>query len=72
MPTRWRKKQPPTEGELLLLLLFLSVFGMYAVLSFHLREEPNWPAVSYLSLIVLLASHWRKMLLVRKKSQHMA
>jgi 4-amino-4-deoxy-L-arabinose transferase-like glycosyltransferase len=48
------------EGELLLLLLFLSVFLFYAVLALHLRCEPNWPAVSYLSLIVLLAGRWRQ------------
>ncbi len=34
----------------------------------HLKCEPNWPAVSYLSLLVILASHWRKMLLVRNKA----
>jgi 4-amino-4-deoxy-L-arabinose transferase-like glycosyltransferase len=47
------------EGELLLLLLFLSVFLFYAALALHIRCEPNWPAVSYLSLIVILAGHWR-------------
>jgi 4-amino-4-deoxy-L-arabinose transferase-like glycosyltransferase len=57
------------EGEILLLLLFLPVFVMYLVLSWHVHCEPNWPAVSYLSLLVILASHWRKMLLVRKRSQ---
>jgi len=59
----WRRKgNQPHEGEVVLLVLFLPVFLMYAVLAFHLREEPNWPAVSYLSLIVILASQWRKML----------
>jgi len=48
------------EGDLLLLVLFLSVFVFYAVLAWHLKEEPNWPAVSYLSLIVLLSARWRK------------
>ncbi len=48
------------EGELLLLLLFLPVFLMYAVLAWHLRGEPNWPAVSYLTLIILLAARWRQ------------
>jgi 4-amino-4-deoxy-L-arabinose transferase-like glycosyltransferase len=50
------------ESELLLLLLFLPVFLMYAVLAWHLRCEPNWPAVSYLTLIIIMASRWRKML----------
>jgi 4-amino-4-deoxy-L-arabinose transferase-like glycosyltransferase len=50
------------EGELLLFLLFLPVFLMYAGLAFHLREEPNWPAVSYLTLIIILAAQWRKLL----------
>lgn len=50
------------EGGLLLLLLFLSVFLFYAVLALHLRCEPNWPAVSYLSLIVLLAGRWRQIM----------
>ncbi len=50
------------EGELLLFLLFLPVFLMYAVLALHLREEPNWPAVSYLTLIIILARQWRKLL----------
>jgi 4-amino-4-deoxy-L-arabinose transferase-like glycosyltransferase len=50
------------EGELLLFLLFLPVFLMYAVLSWHLRCEPNWPAVSYLTLIIIMAAQWRKLL----------
>ena len=50
------------EGELLLLLLFLSVFLFYAVLAWHLRGEPNWPAISYLTLIILTAAQWRKAL----------
>jgi 4-amino-4-deoxy-L-arabinose transferase-like glycosyltransferase len=50
------------EGEVLLLLLFLPVFTMYAVLAWHLRCEPNWPAVSYLTLIIILAARWQKML----------
>ena len=29
-------------------------------LALHLRCEPNWPAVSYLSLIVLFAGRWRQ------------
>ena len=66
---RWSRKQLANEGEILLLLLFLPIFLMYALLAFHLREEPNWPAVSYLTLIVILASQWRKMLLARKLSQ---
>ena len=47
------------EGDLLLLFLFLSVFLFYAGLAWHLRGEPNWPAVSYLTLVVVLASRWR-------------
>jgi 4-amino-4-deoxy-L-arabinose transferase-like glycosyltransferase len=47
------------EGDLFLILLFLPVFLLYAVLAFHFLGEPNWPAVSYLSLIVVLASYWR-------------
>jgi len=57
-----RKGVRINEGELLLFLLFLPVFLMYAVLAWHVKEEPNWPAVSYLTLIIILASHWRKML----------
>jgi hypothetical protein len=66
---RWLGKGGHNEGELLLFLLFIPVFLMYAVLAWHLREEPNWPAVSYLSLIIIMASHWRKMLLVRPNVQ---
>jgi hypothetical protein len=40
-------------------LLFLSVFLFYAVLAWHLRSEPNWPAVSYLTPDHLMA-RWRK------------
>jgi 4-amino-4-deoxy-L-arabinose transferase-like glycosyltransferase len=58
----WLRRQTPSEGDLLLLLLFLSVFGFYAVLALHLRCEPNWPAVSYLSLIVVLSSRWKTLL----------
>jgi len=50
------------EGELLLLLLFLSVFLLYAVLALHLKEEPNWPALSYLTLIIPMAARWRQAL----------
>jgi 4-amino-4-deoxy-L-arabinose transferase-like glycosyltransferase len=46
------------EGELLLLILFLSVFVFYLVVALHIRCEANWPAVSYLSLIALLAGRW--------------
>ena len=53
------------EGTLLLLLLFLSVFLFYAVLALHIRCEPNWPAVSYLSLIVILAGNWSALLFHR-------
>jgi 4-amino-4-deoxy-L-arabinose transferase-like glycosyltransferase len=53
---------PENEGVLFLLVLFLSVFLLYAVLAFHLRCEPNWPAVSYLSLVALLAGQWRAVL----------
>ena len=66
---RWRAGHARNEGELLLFLLFLPVFGMYAVLSWHLRCEPNWPAISYLTLIIILASHWRKLLAVRARAQ---
>ncbi|MCE0483962.1 MAG: glycosyltransferase family 39 protein [Methylacidiphilales bacterium] len=55
----WPEK---SEGELLLLILFLTVFLFYVVLAWHLRGEPNWPAVSYLTLIVILASRWRQIL----------
>jgi 4-amino-4-deoxy-L-arabinose transferase-like glycosyltransferase len=57
----WKRKAIG-EGDLLLLLLFLSVFLFYAVLSWHLRGEPNWPAVSYLTLLIVLASRWRRVL----------
>ncbi len=64
-----RRDGARSEGELLLFLLFAPVFLMYAALSWHLHCEPNWPAVSYLSLIIILASHWRKLLLVRQAAQ---
>jgi undecaprenyl-diphosphatase len=59
------KRGSANEGELLLLLLFLSVFLFYAVVSLHIRCEPNWPAVSYLSLIIVLAGRWREILASR-------
>jgi len=59
-----QKNSRENEGELLLFLIFLSVFLMYAVLAWHLRCEPNWPAVSYLTLIILLAARWKKILTV--------
>ncbi len=60
-----KKTNRENEGELLLLLLFLSVFLLYAVLAWHLKGEPNWPAVSYLTLIIILASRWRQILTTR-------
>ena len=56
------------EGELLLLLLFLSVFLLYFALAWHMNEEPNWPAVSYFPLIVLLAAQ-RRQILARRDSR---
>jgi 4-amino-4-deoxy-L-arabinose transferase-like glycosyltransferase len=57
-----RSTSPKNEGELLLLLLFLSVFLFYAGLGWHLKGEPNWPAISYLSMIILLAARCRQAL----------
>jgi 4-amino-4-deoxy-L-arabinose transferase-like glycosyltransferase len=57
------------EGEVFLFVLFAPVFLFYAVLSWHTKCEPNWPAVSYLSLIIVLASHWRKLLLTGQRGQ---
>jgi hypothetical protein len=66
----WRTKAAQqNEGELLLLLLFFSVFLFYAVLALHLKEEPNWPAVSYLTLIIIMASQWCKMLATGTRGQ---
>src|ERR1019366_3517787 len=64
---RKKKVTLENEGELLLLLLFLPVFLMYAVLAWHLRCEPNWPAVSYLTLIILMAARWRQVLDARAR-----
>jgi 4-amino-4-deoxy-L-arabinose transferase-like glycosyltransferase len=61
------KADRENEGELLLLLLFLPVFLMYAVLAWHMRGEPNWPAISYLTLIILMAARWRKVLEARAR-----
>ena len=55
---RWTKDRMANEGDLLLLFLFLSVFLFYLVVALHIRCEANWPAVSYLSLIALLAGRW--------------
>jgi len=57
------------EGEIFLFTLFAPVFVLYAVLAWHLRGEPNWPAISYLSLIIIMASHWRKMLVTGRMGQ---
>jgi hypothetical protein len=54
-----RRGGKATEGEILLLLLFLVVFIPYAILALHLREEANWPAVSYLGLLVMVAARVR-------------
>jgi len=47
------------EGDILLGLLFVVVFLPYALLALHLPGEANWPAISYLSLVVVLASRWK-------------
>ena len=62
-----KRSEGENEGELLLLLLFLPVFLMYAVLAWHLRCEPNWPAISYLTLIILLAARWRRLIEARTR-----
>jgi hypothetical protein len=70
MVALWRGgNRPGSEGELLLLLLFLPVFLMYAVLSWHIRCEPNWPAVSYLTLIIIMASLWKRTLATTGKAR---
>jgi 4-amino-4-deoxy-L-arabinose transferase-like glycosyltransferase len=66
----WRRRaDEKQEGEILLLVLFIPVFLMYAVLSWHLRCEPNWPAVSYLTLIIIMASQWRTILAAGSKGR---
>jgi 4-amino-4-deoxy-L-arabinose transferase-like glycosyltransferase len=60
------------EGELLLLVLFLPVFLMYALLSWHFRGEPNWPAISYLTLIILMAARWRQLLAAHSRQGFIA
>jgi 4-amino-4-deoxy-L-arabinose transferase-like glycosyltransferase len=67
-----KRTAPVSEGDLFLLLLFLSVFLFYAILALHLRCEPNWPAVSYLSLLVIMAGHGREILAVRWKAAFLA
>jgi 4-amino-4-deoxy-L-arabinose transferase-like glycosyltransferase len=64
-----RKGVRINEGELLLFFLFLPVFLMYAVLAWHLNCEPNWPAVSYLTLIIIMAAQWRKMVATGTRGQ---
>ena len=44
------------EGGRLMHGLFLSVFFFYFVIAFHHVCEPNWPAISYLSLSIALAA----------------
>ncbi|HUB66089.1 MAG TPA: glycosyltransferase family 39 protein [Candidatus Methylacidiphilales bacterium] len=64
---RWGERSATeTEGDLFMLLLFLPVFLLYAVLACHFRGEPNWPAISYLSLIIVLASYWLRILASRR------
>jgi len=63
-----KKSTEQNEGELLLFVLFLSVFLFYAVLAWHLKEEPNWPAVSYLTLIIIMAARWREILATPARS----
>ena len=55
---RWVKGRLESEGDLLLLFLFLSVFLFYVVVALHIHCEANWPAVSYFSVIALLAGRW--------------
>ena len=68
---QWRRNKvaKKIEGDLLLLILFLSVFLMYALLAWHIPCEANWPAVSYLTLVVLMAAQWRKMIATRTAGQ---
>ena len=52
------------EGGRLMHGLFLSVFLFYFIVAFHHVCEPNWPAISYLSLSIALAARARGWLAV--------
>lgn len=62
-------RRKASEAEVLFLMLFVSVFVFYAVLAWHSSEEPNWPAISYLSLIIVSAS-WASDWLRNHKAGH--
>jgi 4-amino-4-deoxy-L-arabinose transferase-like glycosyltransferase len=54
-PRLWRSPQPATAYAA---ALFLPLFGLYLLLSFHYRGQPNWTAAAYVGGIVLLAAKW--------------
>lgn len=51
----WRAPQPATGYAA---ALFLPLFGLYLLLSFHYRGQPNWTAAAYVGGVVLLAAKW--------------
>lgn len=53
---RWRHI---SEATRLCVILFYSVFLFYFILAFHIVGEPNWPSISYLTLVIVFASYLR-------------
>ncbi len=54
-PRLWRAPQPAAGYTA---ALFLPLFGLYLLLSFHYRGQPNWTAAAYVGGVLLLAAKW--------------
>lgn len=54
-PRWWRALQPATGYAA---ALFLPLFGLYLLLSFHYRGQPNWTAAAYIGGVLLLTAEW--------------
>lgn len=54
-PWLWRAPQPATG---FIAALFLPLFGLYLLLSFHYPSQPNWTAAAYVGGIILLVAKW--------------
>ena len=68
-PRMWRAPQPASGY---VAALFLPLFGLYLLLSFHYRGQPNWTAAAYVGGVILLAAKWLDLIKLHRWTRWLA